>query len=140
MGGVTLARSGSVIHRDGVPHIRVDGGCNGTAACPGCSAGRSLWLSDAGHGLAGGTRVHIEVPARGLTRVAAECFGLPLAALLAGAWFGARSAGWLELDGDTASALAGFTLLALAGVAVASRGAALTRRLELNIRPHGQDS
>ena len=136
MSSFTLVASGSVVSRGGSLDVRVDGNC-GPTTCAGCRRG-SGHISAAGCGFEPGARVRIEVPASRLTHVAALLFGVPLLALLAGAWAGAELASYLPFSADIASPLAGLALLCSGSAWVMGRGALLARHLAVQIRLVGQ--
>lgn len=99
---------------------------------------RSREVAPARLGLAArvGERVTVAVPEAALTRVAALLFGLPLAALLGGAWIGAA----LSAGSDVVSALVGVVSLGLTLWLVTCSSGALARTLTVAARLQRTDS
>lgn len=108
------------------------GACGAGGACPGC---RMAVPSQARHalarasGLAPGSIAELSVSAAGLTRAAIMLFGVPLAALIAGAWMGA------VLWGEAASAAGGLTACIASMMVLRLFAAPLERLPDLHWEP-----
>jgi positive regulator of sigma E activity len=82
----------------------------------------------------------VEVSVAALTRAAVWVFAVPLAALLAGAWLGAKAAGAFGLGPDIVSGAVGLGCLALASAFVSCHGGAVVGTLKLRSRHQRMDS
>jgi positive regulator of sigma E activity len=139
-----ISREGAIVERCGVPVIEFRSACSNDAAeragfgCATCTAGSArrlpVGLLDLDVSARLGDRVAVRVGAGSLNRIAAACFAVPLAALLAGAGLGRLLTAGTALDADVASGLVGLGCLALAFMIVGRNGGALLRMLELDAR------
>lgn len=136
--GLRLERFGRVVDCGGEAVVRFTSQCGLRDADGGCVAGCGLFRSVAaleqradassrpegprqipltalpgGRGLQPGDPVVLSVSRRALTGLAWLLFGVPLVALLGGAWLGSRLAGTAGLPEDPSAALVGLLSLAL---------------------------
>jgi hypothetical protein len=113
------------------------------SGCGMCGAGSArrlpVILLDLDASARPGDRVSVRVGAAALNRIAAVCFAVPLAALLAGAAVGRLLPAGPVIDADVSSGLVGLGCLALAFVMVGRNGGALLRMLELDARLERMD-
>lgn len=139
--GQWLSRQGHVVESDSGPVVRFTPECGlSRAGCTGHCGWRRpsaqiplAWLNlpaEAG----AGDHVTLAVTAGSLTRLAGWVFGMPLVALLGGAWLGERLAGPLTLPPDLGAATAGLGFLLAALALVARQGGTLGRMVKLTAR------
>ena len=133
-----LIRVGHVVETGGGAVVRFDSECT-MPGCGGCRAAVSrgaeislAWLQEVRE-VSVGDAVAVEFTARALTRAAAMVFGLPLAALLVGAWLGGLAAGSVGLPADDVGAVLGLAGLVLACLTVTRCGDKVTRTLRLTV-------
>lgn len=141
MGGQWLSRQGRVVESGGIPVVRFTPECGLSRA--GC-AGHCGWRRPAAQiplawlnlptETGAGDRVTLAVATGSLTRLAGRVFGVPLAALLIGAWLGEWLAGRLALSPDLGAGIAGLGFLLAALALVARQGGTLGRMVKLTAR------
>lgn len=141
MAGQWLSRQGRVVESGGVPVVRFTPECGlSRTGCAGHCGWRRpsaqipvAWLNlPAGTGP--GNDVVLAVAAASLTRLAAWVFGVPLAALLAGAWLGESIALALALPPDPGAGVVGLAFLLAASGLVARQGVTLGRMVKFTAR------
>ncbi|MDZ7669163.1 MAG: SoxR reducing system RseC family protein [Gammaproteobacteria bacterium] len=141
MAGQWLSRRGRVVESDGAPVVRFTPECGlSRTGCAGHCGWRRptaqipvAWLNLPGDTSAG-DRVVLSVAAGSLTRLAGWVFGVPLAALLAGAWLGELLAVRLALPPDPGGGIVGLAFLLAASGLVARQGVTLGRMVKLTAR------
>lgn len=134
--GAQLTRIGRVVESNGAAVVRflpacTNGSCRGCHAAPGRALEIPLTrLAEIGEASAGDS-VALEVTAGALGRVAALTFGLPLAALVIGAWLGRHAAAVAAISPDVAAPTVGLVALALVCTIVTRCGDSVARMLKL---------
>jgi positive regulator of sigma E activity len=133
-----IGRSGLVVEHDGQRAVEFDPACSGAGAgCGACgtrSPAMSLALLNLDQAARTGDRVDLRVAAGSLNRIAAACFAMPLAALLAGAGIGGCASAGTRFDADVASGVVGLCCLAVALAIITRSGSPLLRMLKLTAR------
>jgi hypothetical protein len=132
-----ISRQGTLVEHAGVPVVEFHGGClaadSGCKSCAGSSVRRlPASLLDLGAGMPGDP-ITLRVAAASLNRVAAACFAVPLAALMAGAGAGQWLGAAVGVDADLVSGSMGLGFLVLALAAVVRHSDALLRLLDLDV-------
>ncbi len=121
-------REGRVVERDGRAVVRFGApGCQGSGPCACVAVAREPEVGLTALGLAGeaaaGQRVSVGISRAALDRLAGALFGLPLLALIGGAWLGGALAPADGLAADIIPAAAGLTAAVLVLTLVARRSA-----------------
>lgn len=145
-----LVRPGQVVETEAGPVVRFLPECGrADGACALCGSGRGrgaggareiplAWIA-AGSEVRAGERVQVAVAADALTRLAVRLFGIPLMALVAGAWLGHAVAARAAFDPDLLAAGTGLICLAVAALAAARGGSPALHRLGLTIHRQGKN-
>jgi positive regulator of sigma E activity len=135
--------TGQIVRHDDEDVLQFAPGCGrgGCVAGSGCGWQRPprrvplRWLMADNEGLRPGQAAVLHVHAGGLAGSAWACFGLPLLALAAGGWLGARWLAHVVGDPEIAAGIGGLLAAMLTLAAVSRWGSRLERRLDATIAP-----